>query len=110
MAKLVLLQCHQALIALQFWSCPFTPYAQSERKNMRMEGRRESDNVEDIRASGGSRMMIGGGGGLMTLVILLLPGTSNSTRARSCRICRKAVRHRSKKPNRSIQPTILKPN
>lgn len=38
---------------------------------MRMEGRRESDNVEDIRASGGARGLMIGGGGLMTLVILI---------------------------------------
>lgn len=38
---------------------------------MRMEGRRESDNVEDARASGGGRGLMIGGGGLMTLVILI---------------------------------------
>lgn len=38
---------------------------------MRMEGRRESDNVEDVRGSGGGRGMMIGGGGLMTLVILI---------------------------------------
>ncbi len=39
---------------------------------MRMDGRRESDNVEDIRASGGGgRGLMVGGGGLMTLVILI---------------------------------------
>lgn len=38
---------------------------------MRMEGRRESDNVEDLRSSGGGRGLMIGGGGLMTLVILI---------------------------------------
>ncbi len=38
---------------------------------MRMDGRRESDNVEDVRGSGGGRGMMIGGGGLMTLVILI---------------------------------------
>lgn len=38
---------------------------------MRMDGRRESDNVEDVRASGGGRGLMIGGGGLMTLVILI---------------------------------------
>ncbi len=39
---------------------------------MRMDGRRESDNVEDLRGSGGGgRGLMIGGGGLMTLVILI---------------------------------------
>jgi predicted metalloprotease len=38
---------------------------------MRLEGRRESDNVIDVRGSGG-RGLIMGGGGIMTLVVLVL--------------------------------------
>ena len=38
---------------------------------MRMDGRRESDNVEDVRGGGGGRGLMIGGGGLMTLVILI---------------------------------------
>jgi predicted metalloprotease len=38
-----------------------------------MEGRRESDNVEDVRGMGGGRgLMIGGGGGIVTLIIIVL--------------------------------------
>lgn len=38
---------------------------------MRLDGRRESDNVIDARGSGGRGMMLGGGG-VMTLVVLVL--------------------------------------
>jgi len=45
--------------------------AQTKELVMRLDGRRESDNVVDARGSGGRGIMLGGGGA-MTLVVLVL--------------------------------------
>jgi uncharacterized protein len=39
---------------------------------MLWQGRRESENVEDVRGSGGGRLVLGGGIGTVILVVLYL--------------------------------------
>jgi predicted metalloprotease len=51
------------------------PAAETEFKAMLWQGRRESDNVEDVRRSGGGRIAVGGGiGGVILVVAYLLLG------------------------------------
>ena len=84
---------------------------------MLWQGRRESENVEDARGSGGGgRIVLGGGIGTVILVVayLLLGGDPqalfshsskrNYRNLRSSTIKRRAMRHRSSSPLFSLIP------